>query len=114
MKVCHDDATQDKELWLISEVMLSSSYSKKFVEKAISHQLKRDLLSRTERNNGGEEQQNKLTARIPFVNSLSQEVCQMTRLAQVDLPGECPSPARVYYARRVLSKMQNLQHEVCR
>ena len=67
------------ELRRISSVMICNGYPRRFVDKAISKQLKRRTLPRVQ----NQDQSDMKTVRIPFVEGLSQEVRRVARTAGI-------------------------------
>ena len=70
VKVSSRDAERDAELRRISSVMVCNGYPRRFVEKAISKQLRRRMAPRVQ----NQDQSDMKTVRIPFVEGLIQEV----------------------------------------
>ena len=70
VRVSSSDAERDAELRRISSVMVCNGYPRRFVETAISKQLRRRTAPRVQ----NQDQSDMKTVRIPFVEGLSQEV----------------------------------------
>ena len=68
VRVSSSDAERDAEL-SISSVMVCNGYPRRFVEKAVSKQLRRRTAPRVQ----NQDQSDLKTVRIPFVEGLSQE-----------------------------------------
>ena len=77
----------DVELKRIKQVMAANGYPKRFVEKAISRQLKRSAMRPTptalQDRSTSERDSRQVTVSIPFINDLSQEVRRIARVARV-------------------------------
>ena len=110
VRVSSSDAECDAELRHISSVMVCNGYPRRFVEKAISKQLRRRTAPRVQ----NQDQSNMKTVRIPFVEGLSQEVRRVARSAGVRCVFYlvlCKGPASkgVVYSCRLLREVQDLQ-----
>ena len=71
--------TLRRELKHISAAMEGNGYLKQFTEKAISRQLKQPSKSKVERVTNEADQPKLQTARIPYVDGLSQEIHRIAR-----------------------------------
>ena len=80
IRVSSSEEARDAEFRRISQVMVCNGYPRKFVQKAISRQVK----SRAARRVQPQQDQSKaVTVRIPFIDGLSQEVRRVARAAGV-------------------------------
>ena len=80
IRVSSSEEARDEEFRRISQVMVCNGYPRKFVQKAISRQVK----SRAARRVQPQQDQSKaVTVRIPFIDGLSQEVRRVARAAGV-------------------------------
>ena len=79
VRVSSSDAERDAELRRISSMMVCNVYPRRFVDKAISKQLRRRTAPRVQ----SQDQSDMKTVRIPFVEGLSQEVRLVARSAGV-------------------------------
>ena len=79
MKVCSDEKRIKREFELISDAMANNGYPKRFTGRAINKQMKKGLARSVDE----ADQPKWETARIPYIDGLSQEVRRIARTAKV-------------------------------
>ena len=79
MKVCSDKTRIKREFERISEAIADNGYPKRFTERAINKQMKKGLARRVDEADPPKWE----TARIPYIDGLSQEVRRIARTAGV-------------------------------
>ncbi len=103
IRVCSNVEERDKELQRISEAMACNGYPKRFTEKAISKQIKRESMRMLETDDAEDKQrlldtEPKMdTVRIPFIEGLSQEIRRIARTAGVRCAFYMPNTMRDLY-----------------
>ena len=100
---------RDLELKRIRKVMAENGYPRKFVEKAISKQLKRHA---TGRKLPQQDEKNIITTTIPFVDGLSQEVRRVARMAGVRCAFFAPNTLTHMYSAKDALLTDSTTHSV--
>ena len=108
VRVSSSDAERDAELRRISSVMVCNGYPRRFVEKAISKQLRRRTAPRVQ----NQDQSDMKTVRIPFVEGLSQEVRRVARSAGVRCVFYTPRTLQSLYCAKDLLPKESSTHVV--
>lgn len=78
--VCSDEESKKAEFDKIKRAMSANGYPKKFVEKAIQRQIKNSAAGKVNRT---EDQSTLVSARIPFIDGLSQEIRRLASTAGI-------------------------------
>ena len=95
---------RDAKLKRIKQVMAANGYPKRFVEKAISRQLKRSAMRPTptalQDRSTSERDSRQVTVNIPLINGLSQEVRRIARVAGVRCSFYAPKTLKSLYTAK--------------
>ena len=108
MKVCSDEKRIKREFERISEAMADNGYPKRFTERAINKQMKKGLVRRVDE----ADQPKWETARIPYIDGLSQEVRRIARTAGVRCAFYMPITLRSLYQAKDALPLEATTHAV--